>query len=60
MKLERTSPGFRRMQERLGPEAAEILRLDTVKLQEDTRKLIDSVRKEAERAALAAFKNRKR
>lgn len=32
---ERQSPGFRRMKERLGPDAAERLRLDTIRLQEE-------------------------
>ncbi len=36
--ITRESPGFRRMQERLGPDAAEKLRLDTVRLQQEALK----------------------
>jgi hypothetical protein len=32
--MTKTSPGFERMKKRLGPDAAEQLRLDTLKLQE--------------------------
>lgn len=55
-KPERQSPGFKRMRERLGEEAAEKMRLNTLKQQEEARAAINSVKSKQD--ALSKSKQR--